>query len=81
MKLLANLTLYKAETPSTHSEVGIEEVVAEDVKSFEFTENGIIVHFNTSEDQFIPLRDNDGVGNSDWRAANLQITRKFLKLE
>lgn len=83
MKVQAHLTLYKPQEKNGQviGTVGIQEINMEDVASFEFTENGITIHFNTSPDEFISLRDNDGVGQVDWRGCNLYITRKFLEID
>lgn len=83
MKINLALTLVK--TPEQFlpliQAVGVQEVVFEDVSSFEFNENEIILHFNKEEDQKFPLRSNDGTEPIDWRGVNMQIIRKFMEVD
>lgn len=82
MKL--NLNIFKvvpSKTSSLIEKVGVTESVIKDVANFSVDENNIIVNFNDNTSEIIPLRDNDGNLNEDWRGFNLFATRQFLEVD
>ncbi len=83
MQLQINATVTKPSktNPPLLESVGITEQVVEDVAGFIFTEDGILVHFNQGEKKMIPFRSNNTTGGEDWRAVNIFVTRKFLKID
>lgn len=62
-------------------QVGISDLVIEDVASFEFNENELHLHYNDQSEGTIPLRSNDTLDGSDWRFASIQVIRKFLEVK
>lgn len=59
----------------------IQEIILEDVASYEMTENEFRVTFNTTPDEVFPLRDNDGEGKNDWFGVSIFVTRIGLKID
>lgn len=83
MKINLHTTLVKpslAQKPLLN-EVGIQEMILEDVAQFTFTENNIVIGFNNAPDETIPLRGNDGKETFDWRACSINIIRKFMEVD
>ena len=83
MKLNICFTLVKPsqEHKPLIDQIGIKEMVVEDVASFEFDDNNLRIHYNNRSEETIPLRSNDGVDGLDWRFASIQVIRKFLEID
>lgn len=83
MKVNLHLTLAKINktNPAVIDQVGIKEIVLEDVADLHFSDNSIDVRFNTGTTEVIPLRSNDGEGIVDWRAISMNIIRKFITFD
>lgn len=60
-------------------QVGVEEIVCEDVSSYEFTENQVVVKYNTGKTENFAIRDN-GNGDGEWFEVGTLITRAFMKV-
>lgn len=83
MKVVSNIVRYQPKEINGRliGQTGIEEINMEDVADLSFNENEMRVRFNQGQDAIIALRDNDGVGDGDWRGVTIVITRKFLKID
>lgn len=84
MKISLNIT--KIKPSKDHKplieQVGIQELIIEDVASFMVDDNAIYIKYNTGTEDLIPLRTNTGEGDiEDWRLINLNVIRKFLEID
>lgn len=52
----------------------------EDVASYEMTENIILLKLNTGELKAFSLRDNDGVGEVDWKVVEIECERVMMRV-
>lgn len=68
-------------TISRQNPINVEEIKMEDVASWEVDDNYIRVKFNSSPDELISLRGNDGVSQGDWVMITVIGTRVGLKID
>lgn len=59
----------------------IEAINAEDISSIYFDDNEIRIKFNTSPEDVILLRSNDGHGLREWGGISLFITRIGMQID
>lgn len=88
MKISLNIfKVVPSKTSSQIEKVGITDQIYEDVATFCVDDNNITIFFNETDEstlpkvEKIPLRDNDGNLNEDWRGMSIFVTRKFLEID
>lgn len=74
MKVIFHISKHK------NGQSAVEEIICENVASYEFNENEIHVKYNGEPDDHFQLRGNDGIDNTEWFEVGILNTRAFLKL-